>query len=127
MTPWGAPKPVLRYHPGDLWIEFPFTAEYLKAIAAGKGETTGVKTRVETGVKSSVKILQLISENADITTPELATALHLTQRAIEKNCQVARYWPHPSYRPGQGRPLGSFTGHKEETMTATIAGTRWTG
>jgi ATP-dependent DNA helicase RecG len=29
----GTPAPVIDYKPNDLWIEFPFAPEYLKAIA----------------------------------------------------------------------------------------------
>ena len=31
----GTPKPVLQYEPNDLWLEFPFSKEYLKSISQG--------------------------------------------------------------------------------------------
>jgi len=39
----------------------------------------------ESSVKSSVKIIDLIRQNPQISIPEIADALHLTTRAVEKN------------------------------------------
>ena len=40
---------------------------------------------VKTSVKTSVKILELISTNSQITIPELADEIDVTERSIERN------------------------------------------
>jgi ATP-dependent DNA helicase RecG len=42
---------------------------------------------VKTSVKTSVKILELISTNSQITIPELADEIDVTERSIERNIQ----------------------------------------
>ncbi|MFN7460834.1 MAG: ATP-binding protein [Akkermansiaceae bacterium] len=80
----GTPTPIIDYKPNDLWIEFPFSAEYLKAIATtSKGETlTGGNQK--TSGKTSGKIVALMTANALITIPELADAIGITERSIER-------------------------------------------
>lgn len=35
----GAPEPLLRYEPNDLWLEFPFSATYLTALGGASAAT----------------------------------------------------------------------------------------
>lgn len=53
-----------------------------------ENEVGGQKSSVERSVKSSVKIIEMIKENPEITIPMMAETLRLTTRAVEKN--VAR-------------------------------------
>jgi ATP-dependent DNA helicase RecG len=76
---YGAPPPVIDYSPGDLWIEFPYARDYLAIIPAAGGE----KTSVETSVKTSVRILALLSRNPEMTLAEVATELGRSVRAVE--------------------------------------------
>jgi ATP-dependent DNA helicase RecG len=42
----GTPKPVLRYDPYDMWLEFPFDPAYLKALRVGQGQSEQVTEQV---------------------------------------------------------------------------------
>jgi len=50
----GTPAPIIDYKPNDLWIEFPFSLEYLKAIAATSQSNAqaGAQSGVESGAES---------------------------------------------------------------------------
>jgi ATP-dependent DNA helicase RecG len=50
----GTPTPIIDYKPNDLWIEFPFSPEYLKAIATTSQSNAqgGVESGVESGAES---------------------------------------------------------------------------
>ena len=83
----GAPPPVIDYLPGDLWVEFPFSLDYLAVIpATGGGDLTndgapesGVKTRV----KTRVKILDLLRERPSLSREELAEVLSISVKGVE--------------------------------------------
>ena len=61
----------------------------LKDIKAKKGETTSVKSGDYLPIEkeSSGKIIILISENPNITIPELAEQLNMSTRGVEKQIQ----------------------------------------
>jgi ATP-dependent DNA helicase RecG len=42
----GSPKPVLRYDPYDMWLEFPFDPAYLRALRPGQGQSEQVTEQV---------------------------------------------------------------------------------
>lgn len=78
----GTPTPIIDYKPNDLWIEFPFARDYLKAIATapgiyppGSGKTSG-------------KIIALIEADAHITISQLAAAIGVTERSVERSIQT---------------------------------------
>lgn len=71
------PAPELRYEHSGLWVVFHFSDKWLK-------QEDNLTTQ-EGSVKSSVKILSLLSNNGQMTIPELAKELGITTRAIEKN------------------------------------------
>lgn len=79
----GAPAPVLDCTPGDLWVEFPFAPDYLKASA----ETTqkpGAETSVETTVETTVKIMRLLGTHPEMTLREVALRIGKSIRAVER-------------------------------------------
>ena len=85
----GVPKPSLRYQPGDFWIEFTFSPEYMASTSAGeRGKEAGVKSTVKSGVKSSEKssekVIALMRVEPAITITSIAKRLKVTPRAIEK-------------------------------------------
>lgn len=81
------PEPQLHYEPGELWIEFPFSREYTKAISHEGDSSVDAEdvdgTSVKTSVKTSVMILRLLGENPEMTLLEVASRLGRTVRAIE--------------------------------------------
>jgi ATP-dependent DNA helicase RecG len=87
----GAPDPVLRLSGNDLWTEFPYSPEYLKAIGEGAqkkvGETSArgsVKSSVKSSVKTPDRILALLETNPEWSLADVAEALEMTVRGIEK-------------------------------------------
>lgn len=79
----GTPRPVISYDPGDLWMEFPFSTEYLQNV---RDTRSGISpnTGQESSGKSSGKIVALIRKHSHITIPEMASSLGLGTRAVEK-------------------------------------------
>jgi Winged helix-turn-helix DNA-binding len=65
-------RPLVRNKPNDLWIEFPFSPEYLGVI---QEELSG---------KTSGKIIALMGSNDQITIPELAEAIGISDRSVER-------------------------------------------
>jgi ATP-dependent DNA helicase RecG len=81
----GNPKPKITYEPSDLWVEFPFSPDYLQILST-PAEPAGMpeKGSVKSSVKSSVKILGLLRDNPAMTIPEMAETLGVSTRAVEK-------------------------------------------
>jgi ATP-dependent DNA helicase RecG len=83
----GVPPPLIDYAPGDLWIEFPYSRDYLAVIPAEDAPESSVKTAVKTAVKSSVKtptaLLALLRQNPQMTLAEVAIELGRSVRAVE--------------------------------------------
>ena len=52
----GSPKPVLRYDPYDMWLEFPFDPAYLKALRKGQRQAEQVTPEVEAQVEAQVEL-----------------------------------------------------------------------
>lgn len=85
----GIPDPELKHEPTGLWVTFPFSAEYLKAI---QQPSTPDSTPPELGKKLGRKlgenrqaILDAIKENNEVTQVELAEIVGISQTAIENN------------------------------------------
>lgn len=51
---------------------------------------TRIESREKTGVKSRVKIVELISNNPNMTTEEMAKKLKLTRKGIEKQIKILK-------------------------------------
>ncbi len=76
----GSPKPVLRYEPNDMWLEFAFDPAYLTVLRAGQKQTAQVGVQVTPGVTPGVtpevgRMLQLV--NGEMRRAELMAALGL--------------------------------------------------
>jgi ATP-dependent DNA helicase RecG len=89
----GTPKPKVSYDPSDLWMEFPFSPEYLKILSAPpESEQTSVKTPVETRVKTPAEtrvktpdlILAAFSENPNLTLSEVAVGIGKSISTVER-------------------------------------------
>jgi len=61
-----------------------FTATVHRKTISGLGELTGLP---ESAGKTSGKILNAIRQNGEITIPELALTIGVTERSIERNIQ----------------------------------------
>jgi ATP-dependent DNA helicase RecG len=72
----GSPKPVLRYDPYDMWLEFPFDPAYLKALRVGQGIAEQVEAQVTPEVTPEVvRMLKLLK--GEMSRVELMSALGL--------------------------------------------------
>jgi ATP-dependent DNA helicase RecG len=72
----GSPKPVLRYDPYDMWLEFPFDPAYLKALRVGQGRAEQVGAQVTPEVTPEVgRMLKLVK--GDMSRAELMRVLGL--------------------------------------------------
>ncbi len=93
----GAPVPLIDFQGRDLWVEFPYSANYMGIVPAEKktspaargktsvetGEKTGEKTREKTREKTGEKILRLLREQPSSTTAEIAEYLGLSRKGVE--------------------------------------------
>jgi predicted HTH transcriptional regulator len=72
----GTPKPVLRYEPYDMWMEFSFEPAYLKVLRAGRGQNEQAEAQVTPQVTPEVeRMLKLV--NGEMSRAELMSALGL--------------------------------------------------
>jgi ATP-dependent DNA helicase RecG len=82
----GTPKPVLRYHPYDMWTEFAFDEAYLRVLRAGQRQaeqvTPQVTPQVEAQVELSVTEKHILNacEGQPCTAKELLAAAGYSQR-----------------------------------------------
>ena len=75
------PDPQVRYEPGDIWFEFPYSESYLETIPGGEaGEKTGEKTRE----KTPEKILRLLAQNPNMSLSEVAAAINKAASTVER-------------------------------------------
>ena len=81
-----APEPEIRLEPNGLWLEFPFSPEYLAVIGEAEGQVAG-ETPQKTSGKTSGKIIEFIQKDAFVTIPELAEKIGVTERSVERNIQ----------------------------------------
>ena len=106
----GSPKPKVRYEPNDLWMEFPFSPEYLKVI--GEGSETKLDEKVgEKAVKEGeklgdrlddrldekldeklgenrAKIIRRLRENPKMTVTALSEYLEISRNAVHNNIKI---------------------------------------
>ena len=80
----GVPKPVLRYEPNDMWLEFAFDAAYLKLLRAGQKQAEQVEAQVTPEVTPQVTpevtpevVRMLHTVNGEMSRAELMDALGL--------------------------------------------------
>ncbi len=91
----GSPKPVLRYDPYDMWLEFPFAPADLKALRAGERHTEQVEAQVTPQVTPEIgKMLAVLQ--GEMTRAEIMELLglrdtkhfriHYQQAAVAAQC-----------------------------------------
>jgi ATP-dependent DNA helicase RecG len=68
----GTPKPLLRYQPFDMSLEFPFDPAYLKVLRARQGQTEQVEAQVTPEVGRMLRRV-----NGEMSRVELMSALGL--------------------------------------------------
>lgn len=79
-----SPVPKIQLDGHDLWVEFPFSKTYLEKL---QGDTVSKNTAKKSSWKSSDVIITMLKKNKTMTIPELAEALNISTRAVEKNIQ----------------------------------------
>ena len=85
------PKPLVRYEPNDLWIEFPFAPEYLEIVRGGETtQETTQETSGKTSGKTARSMIAMIAKNGGVTIPEMAAVLGITERSVERNLKNLR-------------------------------------
>ena len=85
----GTPKPLLRYQPFDMWLEFPFDPAYLKVLRAGQWQTEQVAAQVTPEVTPEVERM-LRRVNGEMSRVELMSALGLKdEKHFRTHCQQA--------------------------------------
>ena len=71
----GTPAPIIDYKPNDLWIEFPFSPEYLSTIQEQlPGKMSGNNPQ-KTTQKTTQKIIEILREHPAVGRRELANLL----------------------------------------------------
>jgi len=80
----GTPEPRIRVEPGDVWVEFPFSASYLDSISGTGERMATVKTPVKAPVKTPVNILHLLAARPDMTLAEVAETIGKSLSAVER-------------------------------------------
>ena len=78
-----APTPVVRFEANGLWVEFPFSPDYL-ALIRGAPVETPVETPVEALVRTPSRILAVLHRQPAATLHEVAAALGLSTSAVER-------------------------------------------
>ena len=76
----GTPKPLLRYQPFDMWLEFPFDPAYLKVLRAGQGQGEQVTPEVTEQVTEQVARLLVALGDQTLSLQELMQTLGLSHR-----------------------------------------------
>jgi len=72
----GLPQPIFNTGFGGLQIEF---------VPRPEDSEMGENVRVKTSVKTSVKIIQLLISKSEVTIPEMAEQIGISERSIERN------------------------------------------
>ncbi|MGY8687218.1 MAG: ATP-binding protein [Verrucomicrobiales bacterium] len=73
----GAPEPELGYQGADLWLEFPYSSDYLAAVGENVGETSGKidPTTQKTTQKTTQRILEVLRDHPSAGRREIAEIL----------------------------------------------------
>ncbi len=74
-----APTPAVHFEANGLWVEFPFSPDYLALIRGTPVETPG-----ETLVRTPSRILAVLHRQPAATLQEVASALRLSTSAVER-------------------------------------------
>ena len=74
----GTPAPRLRHDANELWLEFPFSSDYLEAVGGRSGPSTQ-----ETALTPQERICRLLQSEPRLTRRELAERLSLTPDGVK--------------------------------------------
>ncbi|MFI4909809.1 MAG: ATP-binding protein [Steroidobacterales bacterium] len=81
------PEPQVRLSGHELWLEFAFSAGYLRAVSSRTAGERPTEVAGEASVKASVKtadaLLELLRKNPQMTLAEVAAAVGRSVRAVE--------------------------------------------
>ncbi len=116
----GMPPPVIRLEGHDLWMEFPFSRQYLAAIASStppsrrSSEESGsphglVDGLVDGLVENQREILRIVKSNPQVSKREMAKTLAISTTAIDKNIEILK-------RKGLLRRIGPAKGGRWEAF-----------
>lgn len=116
----GTPPPVIRLEEHDLWMEFPFSRQYLGAIASGtasgqkpskdSGSSHGLADGLADGLaENQRKILSIVRSNPQVSKREMADTLAISTTAIDKNIEALK-------RKGLLRRVGPPKGGRWEAI-----------
>ena len=107
----GTPRPQLRLSGNDLWLEFPYEKDYLKAVSTvgGDGIASGKSSGKSSG-KTEDMILAMVQGKSEISIPEMAATLGITPRAVEKQIRQLK-------ARGRLRRVGPAKGGRWEVLS----------
>ena len=88
----GVPEPVFRGEPTGLWVQFKnHDADMKKELEKEKNTATvkskrkvTLKTPLKVTLKTPLKILEMLTENPDMTIPELARKINKSKSAVKR-------------------------------------------
>ncbi|HXA16711.1 MAG TPA: winged helix-turn-helix domain-containing protein [Thermoanaerobaculia bacterium] len=93
----GTPEPILCFESNDIWIEFPFSTEYIETLrSSGPGQSNqglAEKWGEKWGEKimgKRLRIARAMLRNPRISTVALAAELGMATSGIEKHLKVMR-------------------------------------
>ncbi len=90
------PKPKLTLQGSDLWLEFPFSEAYLRAVEVSSSNTnSGLDEKLDDGLDEKVgerraTILRAMAKNPSITVSDLSNLLGISRNATDKNIQFLK-------------------------------------
>ena len=88
----GVPEPIIEYKPNDLWIEFPFSPEYLKTIAP----TSSAQGGAQSGARSEAQSRPESRPESRLDSPLAVKVMELLLEANAGKAQLAKQLGHKS-------------------------------
>ena len=86
------PKPELRYTPNDLWLEFPFSKLYLKALGEATERAQLDRSEKKLGDRlgdrlgdNRRRIIEEMRANPSVSAAQLSQILEISKTAVENN------------------------------------------
>ena len=113
----GIPKPNIQVADHELWVNFTFSRDYMRAMAGSASSLktfrhdviASVETSVEASVKTTDALLALMRQNPNVTLAEAAALIGRSVRAVEMASSKL-------VRDGRVRRVGSRKGGRWEVL-----------